>query len=525
MYLTHIKSCAPQRLLSITSFASQANLASINPPTLLSSAQSFSSLTLPSSLTKLDSNRLRAPIFTFVQHDQKRAARGGKNRYEMGEASEVGQKAKVSRESEVSEDGGKVVSAALGVKEDFPPFWKSYWHLSKGRLSLWVALSTVPAYLAVCSSITPLTLASVFTGTLASSASAAAFNQVIEHKLDKNMGRTSQRPVARGVISVRHGLGFALVSGVCGVGVLSVGCNSLTAALAAINIGSYALIYTPMKRVSPYNTHVGSIVGSVPVLMGATAATASLAGHPLPPVLFMIQTLWQFPHFYSLAWIHRRDYQRVGFKMFPLSDVTGHKTAAMIQPYVLATAALPAVSCIFDLTTWMLLVDSAAPNAFLVYKFFQFKNNPSTKTAQAFFATSLWHLMVLMSLCAFHVRPQADTATQPYPSASTHSLSHKVEGFNCPTDRNSPVTSHIRERLFWYCPHSHCLLLYRFCPMATAHTAVSRIQDNTESAKLNSYQVPIDALTSLASLTTTSLTSLSRAPQLAGTVTGDETVE
>merc|ERR1719364_310293 len=81
-----------------------------------------------------------------------------------------------------------------------------------------------------------------------------------------------------------------------------------------------------MKRRTPYNTHVGAVAGALPVLMGYTAAGCSLLT-PHPWALFAFQTLWQFPHFYALAWLHREDYTRGGFKMFPMS-MTGEETAS-----------------------------------------------------------------------------------------------------------------------------------------------------------------------------------------------------
>merc|ERR1740117_2824791 len=106
-------------------------------------------------------------------------------------------------------------------------------------------------------------------------------------------------------------------------------------------MATYAGLYTPMKVLTPYNTHMGAISGSLPTLMGFTAVCggAGLVASPWAAHaawIFAMQTLWQMPHFYALAWLHRADYIKGGYNMFPLTDDTGLATAAMSKNYLVA---------------------------------------------------------------------------------------------------------------------------------------------------------------------------------------------
>lgn len=159
-----------------------------------------------------------------------------------------------------------------------------------------------------------LPLASACIGTVLASSSANTFNQVIETRNDARMKRTRSRPLPSGRITRSHALGWGFASGTAGISVLAAGTNPLTAILGASNLLLYVGPYTLSKTRSEINTWIGSVVGAVPPLMGWTAATGGeIAAEPV--LLGAYLFLWQFPHFFSLAWLHREDYARGGFKM------------------------------------------------------------------------------------------------------------------------------------------------------------------------------------------------------------------
>jgi len=146
------------------------------------------------------------------------------------------------------------------------------------------------------------------------------------------MMRTCKRPLPTGAVSPAAALGYAGTTAAAGVGVLAAATNPVTAALGAANIALYAGPYTLLKPVSEWNTWVGALVGAIPPLMGWTAAGGSVLD-AAPLLLGSVCFLWQFPHFFSLAWVHRRDYARGGFKMVPCADPTGARTADLVWRY------------------------------------------------------------------------------------------------------------------------------------------------------------------------------------------------
>lgn len=189
-----------------------------------------------------------------------------------------------------------------------------YSQLSKYRLSALVMATTSAGYLAAGGPVDAVSLSCACLGTMLASSSANTFNQVIETSNDSRMKRTRNRPLPSGRISRPHALGWGVASGTAGVAVLAAGSNPLTAALGAANLFLYVGPYTLSKTRSELNTWVGSVVGAVPPLMGWAAATGGVvAVEPLLLATYLF--VWQFPHFFSLAWLHREDYARGGFKM------------------------------------------------------------------------------------------------------------------------------------------------------------------------------------------------------------------
>lgn len=153
--------------------------------------------------------------------------------------------------------------------------------------------------------------------------------QVIETKNDSRMKRTRTRPLPSGRISRQEALGWGCASGAAGITVLAYGSNPLTATLGAANLLLYVGPYTLSKPRSELNTWVGSLVGAVPPLMGWAAAMGGvLAVEPLLLATYLF--VWQFPHFFSLAWLHREDYARGGFAMVryvPIGDAVAAAAA------------------------------------------------------------------------------------------------------------------------------------------------------------------------------------------------------
>ena len=313
----------------------------------------------------------------------------------------------------------------------------SYWTLSKGYLSVWCALSTVPGYLVSVSSLSYLPLGCILGGSFLASAASQAMNQAREHVQDGQMARTKNRPIPTGKISVENANHFATFSALSGAGLLTFAASGslAPAAVAAATIGLYVRVYTPMKQVSPYNTHVGAVAGSLPVLIGFAAAGGfPILLTPTPWVFFAIQTLWQFPHFYPLAWLYREDYLKGGYKMFPLDDSTGLETAKMCLPYMVALTLLPFASSAAGITSWMFPISASIANTIWGKNWYDFYTRPSKKAAKTYFLGSLWYLISIMGLFVLHTKEDREWVSKSKAKMKSICLHNGVKGdvSNCP---------------------------------------------------------------------------------------------
>ena len=160
-----------------------------------------------------------------------------------------------------------------------------------------------------------------------------AMNQIMERELDAKMDRTKERPLPTHRISVMEALLMGVLSGVLGISLLWFFVNPLTGILAALSLFVYVVLYTPMKRVSNFSVFVGAFPGAIPPMLGWVGATGYFgleAG-----LLFAIQFMWQFPHFWAIAWISNDDYIKAGFKMLPSSQGKNEFSAFIILLYAL----------------------------------------------------------------------------------------------------------------------------------------------------------------------------------------------
>jgi protoheme IX farnesyltransferase len=160
-------------------------------------------------------------------------------------------------------------------------------------------------------------------------------NQVIEKEYDKLMVRTNNRPIATGRMSIMEGLIICLITGTSGIYLLSQ-LNVYSAILGFASLLSYAFLYTPMKRISPISVFIGAFPGALPVLIGFVASYGVAEAEinwTFGLLLFAIQFVWQFPHFWSIAWLLHDDYTKAGFKMLPHAESPDRKAAIQIAIY------------------------------------------------------------------------------------------------------------------------------------------------------------------------------------------------
>ncbi len=145
---------------------------------------------------------------------------------------------------------------------------------------------------------------------------ANGFNEIIEKDLDKLMSRTSDRPIPAGRMATGQALVLSLFMGIAGTLIL-VKLNFLTGVLSVFSIFLYAFLYTPAKRKSPIAVFIGAFPGALPPLIGYFAAFDKPQISWIPIILFLIQFVWQFPHFWAIAWVLDDDYKKAGFRLLP----------------------------------------------------------------------------------------------------------------------------------------------------------------------------------------------------------------
>ncbi|KAL9091192.1 MAG: hypothetical protein Q9159_001609 [Coniocarpon cinnabarinum] len=236
---------------------------------------------------------------------------------------------------------------------------------------------------------------------------------LLEPSYDAQMTRTRTRPLVNGLLTSRAAGIFAAASGVAGVALLNYGVNPTTAFLGAANIFIYAGIYTPLKRLSVWNTWAGAVVGGIPPLMGWAAAAgqaiphsdlcwhdllfpadgSSVGGWLLAALLFA----WQFPHFWALAYPIRSEYAAAGYRMLVSYDV--RKTARIAMRYSVAMFPICVGLSYTGVTNWAFVPASSVVNTWLVRESWRYLRFEGAKgSARGLFWASVWHLPVILVL-------------------------------------------------------------------------------------------------------------------------------
>jgi protoheme IX farnesyltransferase len=209
-----------------------------------------------------------------------------------------------------------------------------YASLTKPRLVVLVLVTVAVGFLlGARGSAHPTILAATVIGTAMVAGGAGALNQWLERSRDRLMRRTMTRALPSGSLLPAEALAFGVGLAFAGTLLLLIAVNGLAAAIAAITLILYVLAYTPLKPLTTLNTAIGAVPGALPPVIGWAAGTGRLGVEAW--ALFLIVFLWQFPHFLAIAWIHRSDYERAGFKMITRGDPTGAITGFYAASYAL----------------------------------------------------------------------------------------------------------------------------------------------------------------------------------------------
>ncbi len=225
---------------------------------------------------------------------------------------------------------------------------RAFLELLKFRLSFLVAFSCAFGFVLASPSTNWITLAMLFLGGFLLSGSSVIINQIIEKDLDKLMVRTMHRPLPTDRVTVTEAASFAVACMLAGVSILIMYTNVLTTILSLVSLILYGFVYTPLKRVGPVAVFVGAIPGALPPLLGWVAATGGVSHEAL--IIFGIQFIWQFPHFWAIAWVSDDDYKKAGFKLLPSGGAKDLNTAMQIMIYTMFLIPLGLLPATFGIT-------------------------------------------------------------------------------------------------------------------------------------------------------------------------------
>jgi protoheme IX farnesyltransferase len=225
---------------------------------------------------------------------------------------------------------------------------RDYISLTKPRITGLILMSTAVGYfyglpsagnwLGFLKQIHWFSLLHTIVGTGLIASGTAALNQFFERDADRKMHRTANRALPDGRLAPGNALRFAIGLSLAGFLELWLGANLLAGAIGAFTLASYLFVYTPLKQRTWWSTTIGAIPGAMPPVIGFAGAAGKLTADSW--VLFAILFLWQFPHFYSIAWMYKEDYARAGIRMLPVVEPDGRSTARQIVLF--GVALIPA---------------------------------------------------------------------------------------------------------------------------------------------------------------------------------------
>lgn len=295
---------------------------------------------------------------------------------------------------------------------DSIPLWKDYLALSKFTLSFTVVFSCVVCYLLSPNVLFDFKMIGLlFVAGMLVTASANAINQALEKNTDALMQRTKKRPVASGRMTQQHAFIFALVTGLSGTLMMWHYFNLTSALLSLFSLFIYGYIYTPLKTKNAVAVLIGGFPGALPCLIGWTAGFSEGGNNTWTGglILFAIQFIWQFPHFWAIAWVAHKDYSRAGFKLLP--SATGPTKATALQVILYSVLMIPVgmlpfvmgnfvqgVDTIRGLIAFMIILGC---NIFMVVQSIRLYKNMDAKSGRrVMFSSYIYLPIVLLTLLA-----------------------------------------------------------------------------------------------------------------------------
>ena len=274
--------------------------------------------------------------------------------------------------------------------------WRDYLELTKPKVTLLIVFTAIVGMVLASPGWVPLT-ALVFgtAGIAMASGSAAAFNHILDRRIDSQMKRTRGRPLPRGLMQERHAIAFAVLLGLLSMLVLWIAVNGLTAVLTFCSLIGYAIIYTLwLKRATPQNIVIGGAAGAAPPVLGWAAVTGTV--DPQALLLFLIVFTWTPPHFWALAIARRDDYAKVGIPMLPVTHGIPY-TRLQILLYTILLILTTLLPFLTAMSGWIYLAAAVALDARFLYYVLALNKGGRADLPMRTFRFSINYLMLLFA--------------------------------------------------------------------------------------------------------------------------------
>jgi protoheme IX farnesyltransferase len=274
---------------------------------------------------------------------------------------------------------------------------KDYIELTKPRITWLIVMSTAIGYYFGHSGAWNLwRVINTLIGTGLVASGTAALNQWYEREADRKMRRTQMRPLPSGRLTPDQALWFGIALAVIGGLELGLGVNWLASGLCLATLVCYLFVYTPLKQKTWWSTTIGAIPGAIPPLIGFAAAANKLTAEAW--ILGAILFLWQFPHFYAIAWMYREDYSRAGIKMLPVVEPDGESTARQILIYSVLLIPISLLPKWMGMTGSIYLIGALALGLWFLYSGIRVSLDRTKLRARKVLLTSVVYLPVLYAL-------------------------------------------------------------------------------------------------------------------------------
>ncbi|WP_298711166.1 heme o synthase [Chitinophaga sp.] len=277
---------------------------------------------------------------------------------------------------------------------------KDYFMMMKFTLTFMVVFSCVVAYLLVPGvEFGLIKVLLLFAGGILVSGSANIINQILERETDKLMARTAVRPLPGGRVSVPEAWVLCALTGVGGIAIMGFAFNWLSAGLSLLSLVLYGFVYTPWKKWNSLAVLVGAVPGAFPMLIGWTAGDNSLSIGGWS--LFAIQFLWQFPHFWAIAWVAHKDYTRAGFRLMPTEAGPGKMIALQAAMYTLLLIPAGVAPYLLGLTGYISAIAAIIIGAWYLSKAVQLYRKEDVASARKLMFGSYIYLAVILLALLF----------------------------------------------------------------------------------------------------------------------------